>query len=64
MPSKSNVLNRDSEQQLSFKRLLGFNQLNTVCEAADNPDLLEDIGRLSNKIGEINIASRINSVSH
>ena len=43
---------------LNFKHLLGFNQLDTVCEAADNTILLGDIGRLSNKIGDAEPGAR------
>ena len=51
MLNKKNIRQRETNQQLDLKRLLGFNQLDTVHEATDNPELLENVGRLSNKIG-------------
>ena len=36
---------------LNFKHLLGFNQLETICDASDNPEAIEYMGRLANKIG-------------
>ena len=36
---------------LNFKHLLGFNQLETICDDSDNPQAIEYMGRLANKIG-------------